>query len=151
VTSGLDRLACALLCASILGCTSHPQGTEAVAASLTLIGVVPPPNTSITRDSVVVADLAYAVTDWVPGEYTIAAQVETKDEGVTSDGDFPSSFYPVLTKPSGQIRFSFPVRHVWHDPTIRHPLLVWFYLTKKIDASTSSVVARAGPVQYGPR
>ena len=88
--------------------------------------------------------------DFVPSDYSIFAQVETKDEDVTTDGDFPSNLYPVLMKPSGQIRFSFPVKHVWDDSTIKHPLVVWFYLTKKIDASAMLVVARAGPIQYGP-
>ena len=141
-------LACALLCASILGCRSLPQQGETAAAKLTLVGVLPSPRTPITRDSIVVADLTYAAGDFVSGEYFILAQVETKDKDVTTDGDFPSNLYPILTAPSGQIHFSFPVKYVWDDSTIKHPLVVWFYLTKKIDPTSRLVVARAGPIRY---
>jgi len=98
-----------------------------------------------------VADLNYSVADFVPGEYFVIAQVETADEGATTDGDFPNELYPVLSTPKGQLRLFFPLKYVWDTPTIKHPLAIWFYLNKRSSPTASMVVAKAGPVQYKPQ
>ena len=132
---------------ALLGCESRPHESTS-AGTLEVASAHPSPGARLAEDSIVDAELVYSIADFAPGQYTIAAQVETLAEGVTSDGDFPTSLYPVLTEPKGKIRFSFPVKHVWRDPSMKHPLVVWLYLTKSTGATTSKIITRVGPLQY---
>jgi hypothetical protein len=129
--------------------------SETGTATLELLGITPPPGTQLSQDSVVVADLAYSITNvagFRRGDYFILAQVETTDPTMTTDGSFPSDAYPVPQAPTGSLTFSFPVRHVWNEPRVSPPFRIWFYLNQYIGPDRRSrVIARAGPLEYEAR
>jgi hypothetical protein len=128
--------------------TAYTGPVDEAGPTLTLASISPIANTPITAKTVLVADLEYSVEDFKAGEYFVVAQVDTTKEHATTDGRFPNSSYPVLTEPHGNLRFSFPVAYVWDLPNVKHPLVVHFYLNKKVDSKHSRIVAKAGPIAF---
>ena len=97
---------------------------------------------------VIIANLSYDVNDFKNGWYTILAQFETKKGKITTDGDFPNADYPALSKATGQLNFSFPVKYIWRHKEVKRPFVMWFYLMKWKDRSSGTRVARVGPVEF---
>ena len=128
--------------------TAHTEPVDVAGSTLTVESIFPAANMPITVKTVLVADLEYSIEDFLPGAYFVMVQVDTKNEHMTTDGQFPNSSYPILTEPHGKLRFSFPVKYVWWSPNVKHPLNVHFYLNKKTDSKHSHIVAKAGPVAY---
>ena len=150
----------ALLALVTASCARSPEApgvspSEIATATLELLGVTPPSGTELSQDSVVIADLTYSITSvtgFRRGDFFILAQVETTDPTTTTDGSFPSDAYPVLEAPTGRLTFSFPVRYVWNEPTVKRPFRIWFYLNQYIGPNRRSrVIGRAGPVEYEAR
>ncbi len=143
---------CGLVVAGLLvgGCASsrNPAPAAEAKSTLTLSSVTPAAGGFLSEDSVVEADLAYSIGGFdARSEYLVMAQVE-RSQGGTTDGTFPRSSYPIIKSATGRLRFSFPVRHVWHRPEMKRPLVVWFYLNRRTSPRESVVIAMAGPVRY---
>jgi len=141
-------------CGSESGPATSPSGTNAVVtatANLALVSVEPPSNSQVSEDSAVVAVLTYSVTEFTRDQFFVMAQVETTDPNRTTDGSFPSTGYPVLQTSTGTLTFTFPIRHVWREPTVNRPFRIWFYVNYRTGPDTSRVIGRAGPVEYAAR
>ena len=117
-------------------------------ARLTLTSIYPRPSEVIGHQTVIEAELAYSIRDFVLNEYQVFAQVGTETEGVTTDWSYPAERYEFITQASGKARVSFPLRYVWLDPTVKHPPSVWFVMTRHDGTRTSKMVAIAGPIHY---
>jgi hypothetical protein len=128
----------------------HPRidPSAVTTTSLSLSSVSPGPGEAVGPRTVILADLDYSVAGFVPGQYFLIAQVETKEPGRSTDGDFPSQ-YPELKAAKGRQRFSFPLKYVWDHPEVKRPFVVWFYLNRKTAPHRSTVVAKAGPLTFG--
>ena len=124
---------------------------EAATATLELIGITPPSGGQLSKKSTVVADLAYSITGFRSGGFFVMAQVETTDPGMTTDGSAPSHGYPVLSEPTGTLKVSFPIRHVWDEPRVKRPFRIWFYLNQHTAPRQSRMIAKAGPLEYEAR
>jgi hypothetical protein len=142
----------ATICVNTGGCAGQRTQPQAIARTSTLeiVTISPDSNSSVTRGTVVFADLKYSVGEFIPGKYLITAQVQTTKEGRTFDGTFPSRLYPSMISAEGTLRFSFPLEYVWDSPKLKHPMTLWFYLHRREDDSHTKVVARTGPIFYEP-
>lgn len=117
-------------------------------SNLNVIRVTPTDGSTLFQDSVLEADLEYQVKDFKPGQFRILAQFALQQSGRSTDGDFPSSDYPVLASPTGRVHFCFPMAYVWQRP-LELPLNVRFMLTRfDGDASLSSVVSQTQPLRF---
>jgi hypothetical protein len=102
----------------------------------------------VDENSVVIADLIYAIADFKDGSYSILVQFETNDPLKTNAGDSPKQYYE-LNSASGQYQIEFPLKYVWNRPDIKRPLHMWFFLTRLIPQSNqANIVAAAGPVMF---
>ncbi len=144
----------AAFAATIGGCTSQgfpitPRNTAE--GSLRLVEVSPAADTRVTKDTIVVARLAFNIGVFGPGQYFLMAQAETKTQGRTTDGSFPSSGYPVLDQSTGEQTCSFPLVYVWDRRDVKRPITLWFLLNKRTGPGKSYAVAVTGPVDYPER
>jgi hypothetical protein len=139
-----------VLSLQLSGDAQQGKGAQQTTSQSTLVvnTIAPSAGTQLTKKAVIVANLSYNIAHFENGRYTIFAQFETKGGKITTDGDFPSADYPSLTEPSGQLNFSFPIKYVWNHKEVKRPFVVWFYLMKWRDSSSSTGVARAGPVEF---
>ena len=114
---------------------------------LRLESITPSDGALIGPYTVLRASLSYAIADFEPDTFRIITQFDTDtlEEGMTS-GDHAGDCK--LVKPSGRCEVRFPVLAVWNEPEISRPFKVWFYLTRRNERRTSTVVAFAGPVRY---
>jgi hypothetical protein len=130
-------LAVGVLASVTIGCeTAAPvQAQTTTTGSLGIVDVSPPTGSEVTRDTVVVARLAFTVAKFEPDQYFLLAQFDEKAPGKSTDGTFPSSAVPVLARASGEYVFSFPLKHVWDLPEVRRPITMRFLLNRKISLS----------------
>ena len=117
-------------------------------STLVVNTIAPSAGTQLTKKAVIVANLSYNITPFDNGRYTIFAQFETKKGKNTTDGDFPNADYLSLSQSTGQLNFSFPIKYVWNHKEVKRPFVMWFYLVKWRDSSSSTRIARAGPVEF---
>jgi hypothetical protein len=117
-------------------------------STLVLNTITPAAGTLLSKETVIIANLSYDVKDFENGRYTILAQFETKKGKITTDGDFPNEDYPELTQATGQLNFSFPMKHIWRHKEVKRPFVMWFYLMKWKDRSSGTRVAMVGPVEF---
>lgn len=124
-----------------------PQQTT-LESTLVVNTIAPSAGTQVTKKAVIVANLSYNIAHFENGRYTIFAQFETKKGKTTTDGDFPSADYPSLSQSTGQLNFSFPIKYVWNHKEVKRPFVMWFYLVKWRDSSSSTRVTSAGPLEF---
>jgi len=113
-----------------------------------LLGVIPLSGERVSRDSVISADLAYSVTGFRRGDFFILWQAETLDPTRTTNGTFPHDQLPVLQESMGTLRFSFPIRHIWDESSVKRPFRIWFSVNRNTGPTTSRVIAQTSIVEY---
>jgi hypothetical protein len=139
-----------VLSLQLSGHAQQGKGAQQTTSQSTLVvnTIAPSAGTQLTKKAVIVANLSYNITDFENGRYTIFAQFETKKGKNTTDGDFPNADYPSLRQSTGQLNFSFPIKYVWNHKEVKRPFVIWFYLVKRRNSSSSTRVASAGPVEF---
>jgi len=128
--------------------TQQAAGDEASASTdtgLQLISISPPVGSLVTRSTVLVADLAYAVTDFTADQFTILAQFDSPVEHRTTEGSFKS--HPYLQSASGSYRLCFPLTDIW-DRDVKRPLSVRFVLNRVDESHRNHAVARTEKLSY---
>lgn len=148
----LKRVASAVIIAVFLQSGHGQSGNGAPQnipqSTLVLNTITPPAGTLVTKETVVIANMAYEINGFEGGHYTILAQFETKKGKITTDGDFPNTDYPALAQSTGRLNLSFPMKYVWRHKEIKRPFVMWFYIMKWKDSSSGKRVAMVGPVEF---
>lgn len=139
-----------ILLQQLSGDAQQGVGAQHTTSQSTLIvnTIAPSAGTQLTKKAVIGAKLSYNITPFDNGRYTIFAQFETKKGKNTTDGDFPNADYLSLSQSTGQLNFSFPIKYVWNHKEVKRPFVMWFYLVKWRDSSSSTRIASAGPVEF---
>ena len=134
-------------------CASAQVGKEtprlpAPGMKLRLESITPTDGALVGPFTVLRASLRYAVADFEPGAFRIITQLDTDtpEEGATA-GDHDADDCK-LVKPSGRCEVRFPLIAVWNDPDFQRPFKVWFYLIKRNERRSWTVVASAGPARF---
>lgn len=149
-----SAVALLLLTAAILGAGCIQSETVDVStpskASLELVSMNPAPGSRISRDTVLTATLKYQVEQFQAQRFivmvTAATTGSTRTMGKGSDID-----QPLLTSASGTVTVTYPLRHLWDDPTAARPFQVWFSINQLFGTmGASAAAARIGPFQYVP-
>ena len=153
----LNRPFLVLLCITLAACaTRRPSSAgslapRAVTGTLEILSVTPTSGTRVTKDSVIVAELSYTIDGFEPGQFFLMVQAATKDPLMTTGGSFPATDLPVLTTPTGKLRFSYPMRYLWASSEVQKPFKIWFYMNRNIHPQGSLVVAKSAPLDYDPQ
>lgn len=134
-----------VLVAGVPACVSTGIGEKPM-STLTISSVAPWPGTQVDIGTFIFADLEYSVQGFRTGEYFIIAQIE-RENGSSTDGQYPNELYPLLLKSSGHVRFTFPLYYISEENGLKKPLTIWFYLNKGT-IRESEVIAKAGPIIY---
>ena len=114
-------------------------GQRAPNPSLTMLSVRPAESSYVTDETVVTAELEYDIDKFGPGMYQVNIQFETVDPAITMSGEFVE--HPEVQFAHGVLRFCYPLRNVWKQPTVKWPLGVVFNLTRRNDDGSTGVVA----------
>lgn len=137
-----------------VGCATHRSvvtSMRPLTDTLDVLGVVPAKGEPVSRDSVIVAQLGYSVTNFRDGQFFVMPQLATRHSAATRSGRTPAEGFPVLKNAAGTLSFSLPLADVWDDPDIRRPFRIWFYLNESAGPQQSRVVAKTGPIEYKTR
>lgn len=115
------------------------EGPRASKPSMTLLSVRPAESSYVTEQTVLTAELEYNIDRFESGMYLVNAQFETVDPNFTTSG-VPVD-HPEVQFAHGVLRFCFPLRNLWTQPTVKWPLGVVFHLTRRNDDGSTAVVA----------
>jgi hypothetical protein len=123
-----------------------PKASE---ATIELLRVTPTPGSRVSRDTVIVAELSYRVDDFEAGRFFVMVQAATIEPEVTTMGKGTNIQQPILREAHGTVTLSYPLRHLWDEPTVAKPFEVWFCLNQRIGSLGASVTAtKIGPFRY---
>jgi hypothetical protein len=121
--------------------------------TLSIVSISPAPGTAVTRETVVTAELEYSMSSFVPELHYVMAQADMNQPGYSFDGTFPAEAYPIMKERKGRLSFSFPLRHIWDSPDLKHPITMRFALNKRglsLTQSKSLSVAVTDKIRYEP-
>jgi ketosteroid isomerase-like protein len=118
--------------------------------SLKVLMLTPLAGSEVSRDSLIVAELSYAVETFEPGRFLVMADFATTTPGVTTMGHGTVE-QPVLVRPNGRIKLSYSLRAVWADNDVKRPFEVRFCIGQLIGALGGSVsVVCTAPAIFKP-
>jgi len=128
---------------AVLRACGHGQereidGPRARKPSLTILSVRPADSSYVADETVVTAELEYDIDKFEPGMYQVNVQFETVDPKFTMGGVFVDA--PEVQFAHGVLRFCFPLRNLWKQPTVKWPLGMHFNLTHRNDDGSVEVV-----------
>lgn len=117
-------------------------------ATLEVIHLDPTPGHRLDEESVLVAQLRFHVELRPNTRYELGATFQTIDPKRAFDGTFPTDSYLAVTKPTGEVVLNFPLRHVFNDPYLAHPIKVQYILKQHYSAEASVVIAKTDVLEY---
>ncbi len=132
-------------------CATHNVPTASIpAASSTLevVSVTPAKGTAVAKETVVVAELAYSVSNFEKRRFFVMAQLATDNPLRTTGGRTPLAPYVELADAKGRLSLAFPIASVWDLPEVKKPFRMWFYLTQDTGPKRNLVVAKTAPIDY---
>jgi len=117
-------------------------------ASISIVNIENDEKIPLNEKSIISVDLDYSIDSFKAGAYSVLAQFDTTEKNFTTDGDFPATDYPTLTKEKGRIHINFPVYYALNAKNISIPLKVRFFITRSTDPYTSIVVAQSKTLTF---
>jgi hypothetical protein len=126
-----------LIALFVVGCGTTGSQSFSDKVKLDLIRAQPAGG-SVTRKTVVEAELAYSIRGFSPGRYFLLPQFETEGGDLVEGrpGDVRE-----LERAEGRLKMRVPV-----EPG-RGPITLWLCLTQRVSRK-STVLARVGPLRY---
>jgi hypothetical protein len=125
--------------------THPPERPPAAADRIAIVQAISSDGDKVTADTVLNAQLDYAVQDFARDKFIVMTQVETTSQDVTTSGGFPAV---AVDKASGRLVVKFPLRYVWNLPEVKFPLIVHFNLNEKLAGGGSSPIATSQPITF---
>jgi hypothetical protein len=125
-----------------------PTPDQLSKATLEVLHLDPAPGHQLNEESVLVAQLRFHVELRPNTRYALGATFQTIDPKQTFDGSFPNDSYPAVTKPEGEVVLAFPLRHVFSDLRLAHPIKVQYILKQHYSAEASVVIAKTDVLEY---
>ena len=122
------------------------EGPRARKPSLTLLSMRPAESSYVTDETVVTAELEYDIDRFEPGMYPVNVQFETVDPAFSISGVFVE--HPEVQFAHGVLRFCYPLRNVWKQPTVKWPLGVFYNLTRRNDDGSARVVVSTAVTRF---
>jgi hypothetical protein len=111
--------------------------------------IAPAAHSAVDEFSTIVAVLDYQVGNFEPGRYFVTVAFATDDPDVlkvATDSALKKRWD--LRKSAGTVKVSQPLRTLWKDPHVTHPIQVYFELNERVDQNVSHLVLTLGPVAF---
>jgi hypothetical protein len=111
--------------------------------------LTPAAGSALNEYSILVAVLDYTVGDFEPDRYFVQVAFVTGDPNtfmVANDSSVPKEW--ILRKSAGTVKVSQPLRSLWKDPHLAHPIKAYFQLSERVDRGSSHVLLTLGPIDY---
>jgi len=150
--SMLSRAALTVPVAAVLSCTSgvvNPAAAEAV-ARVELLSISPVTEATVTRDTVLVADIKYSIQNYQQGvDYYIAPLfASNRGSGQTFNELDRIAQATRVTAPEGTIRVRYGIARELQSTQLERPIRVWFYLMERTGAHTTRVIGKTEQLHY---
>jgi len=116
---------------------------------LELVHIKPSDGSRVTGGTFLVAELRYKVDPFVKGRYFVMPQFAMTRPGMSGSGDLPRTAFDV-EEPSGKLTISIPMSRILQDEQIARPLELRFFLNKRLESRSSSVLAKTELLHYIP-
>lgn len=128
-------------------CEQRTTDSDAKSPSLLLQRLTPSSGSAVDRTTLLMASIRYSLPDYRGGRYSLTAQFDTNESGVTVDGVSRGGLDVVACGPSGIFSFALPLENVYRYAGIRRPLRFRFYLLEGA-GNTREVIASSEIVEY---
>lgn len=134
---------------TLAGGSCEPRGVspQGKSPALQLQRVTPAAGSLVDDSTLLLASISYSIPSWRGGQYTLSAQFDTNEPGVTVDGVFRGGLVVRACGPSGIFSFALPLENVYRHADVRRPLRFRFYLLEG-SGGTREVIASSGIVEY---
>ena len=148
------RTICALGLVTIAcGCSSSSKVVAARSrAEVTVAAIVPVASSELTSASTLDATISYHIDDFqtAPDQYYLTIQFE-KAGGGSFNHYHRFAEEPVLSLADGTVHVTYAMAHVWNDQRLKKPIRVWFYVVERTAQHDSTVIGKAGPIEYASK
>jgi hypothetical protein len=111
--------------------------------------IAPAARSAVNEFSTIVAALDYQVGNFEPERYFVTVAFATDDPDVlkvATDSSLPKQWE--LRKSADTVKVSQPLRTLWKDPHVTHPIKVYFELREHVDRNVSHVLLTLGPIEF---
>lgn len=134
----------------ILALTSarRPAPAPADVPTLELVALSPAAGSRLQAGGTIRAQLLYSLPDADSARYIVYTQFPTSlAPGVQTSGSVRPVQLPKGRK-VGTVTLPLPLRQVWTDPVIRHPLTCYYFLARRSSPAYIDIVAHVGPFAF---
>jgi hypothetical protein len=136
-----------------IGCTSgtavHTKEPEAV-ATISLLSISPAPGSTLTEESVLVANLAYSIDGFRPGvDYYIAPLfASTSPVGSTFNARDRINDSPLVSTAEGRISLRYNVARELRSAQLARPIQLWFYVMERTGEHSTRVIGKTEVINF---
>lgn len=135
----------AIACASGVARPSLPKAT----ATVTLRTIAPPPRSTLTAETTLVATVDYAIVNLQPGTaYYLAPLFASNVAGQTFNELDHFADSPRLRTAEGTVTIEYKPARELRSRQLAHPVRVWFYVMEQVGPGHTRVIGRAEPVEF---
>ena len=141
------------ICMAILiclnGCEDNPTESNLNSeSSITIVSLIPEPESTITSNDTIRATLAYSIASDVQSDFgfTISIKFVSIIEGQTFSVGEAAQTELILRE--GNVTMNYPLELIWDHQNLKQPVSCYFYLHKMTSQTSSSVLARTTEIGY---
>lgn len=133
-------------CATGAARPSDPPAT----AEVRLLSMSPPTGSEISDDTVILAEIEYAIQNFKPGVHYYVAPLfaSTKGSGATFNMLDRIADAPQISQPTGTVSVRYSVARELKSKQLQHPVTLWFYVMEQIGAGKTRVIGRTEELTF---
>ncbi len=135
------------------GCSSASQTAAARSrAELKVTAIAPVASSELASGTTLDASIAYHIDGFQSqrDRYYLTIQFE-KAGGGSFNHYHRFSEETVLSQAEGTVQVTYALAHVWDDQRLKRPIRVWFYVIERTAQHDSTVIGKAGPLDYASK
>jgi hypothetical protein len=115
--------------------------------SIEIVSIAPPPNSTLTKESVISANLRYTLAPDEKSEYGYKIWIQfTKPGDSTSYSIQPNSVD--LNSRAGTVSLDHAILEEWQSADTRHPIQIHYSLIRKTSLSSNKLLVKTPKVDY---
>jgi hypothetical protein len=132
--------------------SSDVQKISASTATVHLVSIDPPAGSVVNADTILTAEVAYAIENFDPAaSYSIAPLFDTtRGEGQTFNALKSPTEAPRLWSASGRVRVIHRLRPEWSRALLARPVRVTFFVMIRTGPQRTQVIGQSETIEFGP-
>lgn len=147
--AGIFVLLLTVGCAASVAKPDQPRAK----AQVRLLSISPAAGSEVSEETVLVAEIEYAIQNYKPGvDYYIAPVfASNKGSGVTFSMMDRFSDAPRISTPEGKMTIRYGIERELKSEQLARPIKVLFFLMERIGSTQTQVAGQTGPLEYTTR